>query len=56
MKFYKNFKLNRKVKLIAIGICIAIMIFVWAVNYIKINAAFPEAQEVIYTCEEALEV
>lgn len=29
---------------------------VWAVNYIKINAAFPEAQEVIYTCEEALEV
>ena len=56
MKFYKNFKLNSKVKLIAIGICIAIMIFVWAVNYIKINAAFPEAQEVIYTCEEALEV
>ena len=56
MKFYKNFKLNRKVKLIVIGICIAIMIFVWAVNYIKINAAFPEAQEVIYTCEEALEV
>lgn len=42
--------------MIAIGICIAIMIFVWAVNYIKINAAFPEAQEVIYTCEEALEV
>ena len=34
MKFYKNFKLNRKVKLIVIGICIAIMIFVWAVNYI----------------------
>lgn len=26
MKFYKNFKLNRKVKLIVIGICIAIMI------------------------------
>ena len=56
MKFYKNFKLNSKIKLIAIGICIAVMVLVWAVNYIKINAAFPEAQEVIYTCEDALEV
>ena len=44
MKFYKNFKLNSKIKLIAIGICIAVMVLV-AVNYIKINAAFPEAQE-----------
>ena len=56
MKFYKNFKLNRRIKLIAIGICIAVMVLVWVVNYIKINAAFPEAQEVIYTCEDALEV
>lgn len=53
MRFYKS-KYFNKTKIVSLAVIL--LIIVWAVNYIQINEAFPNAQEVIYTCKDILKI